>query len=79
MRGPDRLLTRAIAALVYAQTDQEGEPLYSGLRYLSRTGDFECWAIFDGTTVLEVTPAGEVSLHDDELQRVAGAYGLTLH
>ncbi len=79
MRGPDRLLTRAIAALVYAQTDQEGEPLYSGLRYLSRTGDFECWAIFDGTTVLEVAPAGELTLRDEALQRVAGAYGLTLH
>lgn len=79
VRGPDRLLTRTIAAWVYAQTDEEGESLYSGLRYLSRTGDFECWAIFDGTTVLEVAPAGELSLRDKELQRVASAYGLTLH
>ena len=79
VRGPDRLLTRAIAAWVYSQTDAEGAPLYSGVRYLSRTGDFECWAIFDGTTVLEVAPAGELSLHDEALQRVAGAYGLTLH
>lgn len=79
VRGPDRLLTRAIAAWVYAQTDEEGQSLYSGLRYLSRTGDFECWAIFDGTTVLEVAPAGELSLRDKELQRVATAYGLTLH
>lgn len=60
VRGPDRLLTRAIAAWVYAQTDEEGKPLYSGLRYLSRTGDFECWAIFVGTTVLEVAPDGEL-------------------
>jgi len=79
VRGADRLLTRAIAAWVYSQTDEEGAPLYSGLRYLSRTGDFECWAIFDGTTVLEVAPAGELTLRDEALQRVAGAYGLTLH
>lgn len=79
VRGPDRLLTRAIAAWVYAQTDEEGAPLYSGLRYLSRTGDFECWAIYGGTTVLEVAPAGELSLRDEALQSVARVYGLNLH
>lgn len=79
VRGPDSLLTRAIAAWVYAQTDEEGAPLYSGLRYLSRTGDFECWAIYDGTSVLEVAPAGELSLRDEALQRVARVYSLNLH
>ena len=79
VRGADRLLTRAIAAWVYSQTDAEGAPLILRRALLSRTGDFECWAIFDGTTVLEVAPAGELSLHDEALQRVAGAYGLTLH
>ncbi|PFG44992.1 RES domain-containing protein [Georgenia soli] len=79
IRGADRLLTRAIATWAYTQTDDEGESLYSGLRYLSRTGDFECWAIFDGTPVIEIAPAGEITNHDKALRRVAEAYRLTLH
>ncbi len=79
VRGPDRTLTRAISTWSYAQTDDEGKPLYSGLRYLSRTGDFECWAIFDGTNVLETAPVGELKKDDPALVRVARDYRLTLH
>lgn len=79
VRGPDRTLTRAISTWAYAQTDDEGKPLYSGVRYLSRTGEFECWAIFDGTTVLETAPAGELKKDDPALVRVAQDYRLTLH
>lgn len=79
IRGANRLLTRAIATWAYTQTDEDGESLYSGLRYLSRTGDFECWAIFDGTPVVEVAPPGEITKHDQALRRVAEAYRLTLH
>lgn len=53
VRGPDRLVTRAISAWAYAATDDLDEPLYSGLKYVSRLGDYECWAIFDGTELQE--------------------------
>lgn len=51
VRGPSRLITRAIAGWLYTRTDTRGKPRYGGVRYVSRLGDFECWAIFDGTTV----------------------------
>ena len=54
VRGRDRLLTRAIASWAYAARDSNGEPAYSGIRYLSRLGDHECWAAFDGTPVTEL-------------------------
>ncbi|MGC5629553.1 RES family NAD+ phosphorylase [Georgenia sp. Z1344] len=79
VRGADRLLTRAIASWAYAQADDDGDPLYSGLRYMSRTGDFECWAIFDGTPVVDAAPAGEIALDDPALARVASAFRLTMN
>jgi hypothetical protein len=42
VRGPSRLLTRAIASWLYSRTDEHGRPLYAGIRYVSRLGDFEC-------------------------------------
>ena len=79
VRGPDRVLTRAIASWAYTQTDGDGLPLYSGIRYLSRAGNFECWAIFDGTVVVEPEPAGEIVTSDVDLRSVCKAYGLTIH
>ena len=51
VRGPNRLLTRAIASWLYSRTDAHGQPLYAGIRYVSRLGDSECWTIFGGTPV----------------------------
>lgn len=53
VRGRDRLLTRAIASWAYTARNDAGEPAYSGIRYVSRHGDHECWAVFNGTTVTE--------------------------
>ena len=50
LRGPDRRVTRAVASWLYARTDEGGTPQFSGIRYASRLGPYECWAIFDGTT-----------------------------
>ena len=45
--GPARILTQEIARYVYEQVDAAGQPMYSGLRYLSRYNTaWECWAIF---------------------------------
>ena len=40
-----------LAAWFYSQTDKHGQPLYSGVRYESRLGPYECWGIFDGNTI----------------------------
>lgn len=47
--------------------------------YLSRTGDFKCWAIFDGTNVLETAPAWELKRDDPAFVSVDEDYRLTLH
>jgi hypothetical protein len=51
VRGPNRLLTRAIAGWLYQQIDDAVLPRYAGVRYGSRLGNYECWAIFDGIAI----------------------------
>lgn len=77
VRGPSRLLTRAIASWIYSQTDEHGHPLYAGIRYVSRLGDFECWAIFDGTPV-ELRSSIEVKPTDPALTNVLHLFGLSI-
>lgn len=70
VRGPSRLLTRGLATWIYSQTDARGRPRYGGIRYVSRLGDFECWAIFDGTAV-EVIDEMSIEPDDPALREVA--------
>lgn len=77
VRGPSRLLTRAIATWIYSQTDEHGQPLYSGIRYESRFGDYECWAIFDGTRV-EAVDESTIERFSPELRQIESAFGLTI-
>jgi hypothetical protein len=45
--GPNRRLTQEVVRYVYEQRDPTGEPLYGGIRYLSRLNpEWELWAIF---------------------------------
>ena len=45
--GPNRRLTQEVARYIYEQRDPTGEPLYAGIRYLSRLNpEWELWAIF---------------------------------
>jgi len=78
VRGPSRLLTRSLAAWLYAQTDAHGRPLYSGIRYESRLGPHECWAIFDGTAV-ELIDQITIDPFSAELRTIASTYGLSIH
>lgn len=75
LRSADRRITRAIAAWIYSNVDEHDRSLYSGIRYASRLGDYECWAIFDGT---EVQLDDEVRLEDGhpDLETVAQTFGL---
>lgn len=77
IRGNDRLLTRAIARHVYVAND-DGVPLYSGIRYLSRHGEYECWAIFDGNDV-SMTSSSRIARADPDLEAVARTWDLTIH
>ena len=74
----DRRLSRLIAQHAYTAADDSGDPLYSGIRYMSRVGSqWECWAIFAGSDVelIEPTP---IELDDPDLQKVADLWELRI-
>lgn len=77
IRGPNRLATRAVAAWAYAAQDDDGNLRYSGIRYMSRLGDHECWAVFEGTEVRELvrTPIRRTNA---AMQQVATTWGLNV-
>ena len=77
VRGPNRQLTRAISNWAFEAGVEAGEPRFAGLRYLSRMGDHECWAVFKGTTVIEVS-RDTISLNDPDLNSVATHFGLRM-
>ena len=77
VRGPSRLLTRGLSSWLYAQTDAHGAPQYGGVRYVSRLGDFECWAAFDGTAV-SLDKEQSIELEHPELIEVAGLFDLRM-
>lgn len=78
VRGGNRLLTRRLALWAYTRTDDSGQYAYSGIRYLSRHGDHECWAIFDSTPI-EVRRQTPITLDDTDLDHVAQLWGLRPH
>lgn len=78
VRGMNRLLTREIARWAYSSLDEEGQYQYSGIRYVSKLDNEECWAIFDETeTFIDQQSAIEKS--DPALIDVARLFGLTIH
>lgn len=77
VRGPSRLLTRGLANWLYAQTDPHGAPRFGGIRYVSRLGDFECWAVFDGTAV-EVRHEFTIDPEHPQLRAVAELFRLAI-
>lgn len=78
IRGNNRRLTRAISTWTANQMDEDGEFLYSGIRYKSRLGDWECWAIFDETEV-KIMRTQEIKRSNPDLLAVADLYQLTIH
>lgn len=76
----NRILTRAIASQIYAEQDPiTGEPLYAGIRYISKLGLFDCWALFGDRFVVDEQSRGPVERDDPELLKVASSWGLTIH
>ncbi len=78
IRGNNRRLTRAISAWAANQMDEDGEFVYSGIRYKSRLGDWECWAIFEETEV-KIVRIQEIRRTNPDLLAVANLYHLTIH
>jgi hypothetical protein len=77
--GHDRRVTRLLSQWAYEATDDDYFPLYGGVRYLSRLGaDFECWAIFQGSQLVELERHSISSRHL-VLCDVAHRYNLTVH
>lgn len=77
IRGPNRLATRAVSAWAFAAQDDDGNLRYSGIRYMSRLGDHECWAVFEGTTVRELARV-PIMRSNLALQEVAAPWGLNV-
>jgi len=78
IRGADRFLTRAIAEWAYVAADAEGRFLYSGIRYASRLGPWECWAIFRGAQIVD-SRATAIQKSNPAILSVARAFDLTIH
>ena len=58
--------------------DTVGEPMYAGIRYMSRLDSgWECWALFDPETV-DVGAGEAIAIDDVTLQATARAFNLTV-
>jgi hypothetical protein len=78
VRGGDRRITRWIGKWAFDQRDAAGQPVYAGVRYLSRlNSDWECWAVFKYAQIdeLERKP---ILRSDRDLAKVARLYDLTV-
>lgn len=79
VRGRDRRVTRYISQWAFEQVDEDGNPLYAGIRYLSRlSNDWECWAVFDDVEPRELNRK-PILAEDPAFKRIAKLYGLTPH
>jgi hypothetical protein len=79
VRGPDRRVTQMISEWAYLAREGD-EPLYAGIRYLSRLGSqWECWAVFeDDEREFDVVERRPITKDMPELQEVAELFGLTV-
>lgn len=76
IRGHRRTVTRLIARWAYLADDPDtGDPSYGGIRYLSKLGEHECWAIFDGT---RFTPSGQSVIERNDPDYLAACTDLDL-
>jgi hypothetical protein len=79
VRGGDRRVTRLIGQWAYDQSDDDGRPLYAGVRYVSRLDSrWECWAVFEDVEIREVDRRSVLPT-DSALRAVAKLYGLTVY
>ena len=76
IRGPDRRVTRWISAVAYDEEDDDGNPAYAGIRYLSRHDNaWECWAVFGDVEIQELE-FESILAGDEDVRRVASRFSL---
>jgi hypothetical protein len=79
VRGPDKRVTQLIAEWAYLAND-DGEPLYAGIRYESRIqSGWECWALFDDEDLeIEVLETLPVTADMPALEKIADLFGIRI-
>jgi RES domain len=76
VRAQDRRITRYISRWAFDARDDDGNPKYAGVRYLSRLDSaWECWAVFHDVEIEEIS-RHSILPGDEDLCRVAKRYGL---
>ncbi|MGW2397257.1 RES domain-containing protein [Kitasatospora sp. NPDC001664] len=78
VRGPDRRVTRQMCAWARRVHSLPGGPAFGGVRYISRLGDWECWAVFEDTGLVEAERI-DIPVATPELVEIAQLYDLTIH
>lgn len=74
---PNRAVSRALARLLYSITDEDGAPMFGGIRYASKyEGTAECWAIFERYPVA-VGGQARIDREDPTFAEAAKSLGLT--
>jgi len=76
IRGPDRRVTRLVSLWAYMPRAEVREG-YAGIRYESRLGPWECWAVFDDVPVEQVEQR-PIELDDPAMLSVANDFGLRI-
>ncbi len=80
--GPERDFTQRVARYFYEQQDDERQPLYAGLRYVSRLNlEWECWAVFsDRMKHASGMPGPPETIYPDDpdLMEIARLWSLTI-
>ncbi|QBJ96796.1 hypothetical protein ERC79_13145 [Rhodococcus sp. ABRD24] len=71
-------LTRDLAQWAYTAVGEDERPNYSGIRYMSKQGEYECWAVFEGTGVQKES-VRTIEWSDEDLQHVGRIFNLTVH
>ncbi len=78
VRGRDRRVTRLIAEWAFTARETSGEPAFAGVRYMSRHGNFECWAVFDRASITELERRA-ITLGMTGFRETAKRFGLTVY
>ncbi|MBT2515819.1 hypothetical protein J7E29_00035 [Streptomyces sp. ISL-90] len=76
MRGPSRLLTRELAAWLYSRTDEQGHPLYGGIRAMSRGSATSSAGQSSTGTLTMLREEMEILPTNPVLQAIAKPFGL---
>jgi hypothetical protein len=77
--GPERRLSQAAARYIFDQVDDEGEPLFAGIRYVSRLNPaWECWAVFADRMLHQPGETKPIFPDDPGLREAAALLGLTI-